>query len=157
MPARSVQYETSGKTVAVVDLSAIMLSTSPRPSSHAVLIVDDCPDTRAMYGDCLAAQGFTVTGAASAAAALQAVATIHPDVIVTDLMLPGGMNGLELTRRLRLDDRTRDVPIVLLTGSVADDNRELAAEAGCTRFLPKPCAVDLLISEINRLLDRRPN
>jgi CheY-like chemotaxis protein len=110
-----------------------------------------------MYGDCLAAQGFTVIGAASGAAALQAVATTPPDVIVTDLMLPGGMNGLELTRRLRLDDRTRDVPIVLITGSAADDNRALAAEAGCTQFLPKPCAVDLLISEINRLLDQRPN
>jgi CheY-like chemotaxis protein len=79
---------------------------------------------------------------------------LAPDshVIVTELLLPGSIDGIEFIVRLRSDRSTNGVPIIVLTSSAWDTERERAERAGCDMFLPKPCLPDRLLHEIRRLL-----
>lgn len=122
------------------------------PSAPAiVLIVDDHADSLAMYECCLAALGFRPITAQSAEHALVRARTDRPDVVVADFFLPG-QSGLELVRQLRMDDSTRDARIILLTGHIGAALEQQARDAGCDRFLTKPCLPDALAGEIERLL-----
>jgi len=118
---------------------------------RSVLIVDDDRDTREMYCESLRLMGFDPIAAATAEEALHVAAHTLPAVLVTDLRLKGQMDGAELARRLRKDQRTKDVPIIMLTGAAIDDERD-RAEFSADRFLLKPCLPDALASEIRRLV-----
>jgi len=72
-------------------------------------------------------------------------------VIVMDLAMPG-LNGWEATRRLKTGERTRHVPVIVLTAHALDHYREVAVAAGCDAFLSKPCAIDDLVAAIRRSL-----
>jgi CheY-like chemotaxis protein len=80
--------------------------------------------------------------------------TVAPkaDVIVTGLLLPGDMDGIEFIARLKRDQRTKRVPIVVLTACAWKSDRERAEQAGCDVFLPKPCLPDDLLRAVRRLL-----
>jgi two-component system cell cycle response regulator DivK len=75
-------------------------------------------------------------------------------VIVTGIILRGTVDGIELIRRLRVDDRTKRTPIIVLTACVMQSDFEAAVAAGCDAFLRKPCAPDELLREIRRVHDR---
>ncbi len=117
----------------------------------SVLIVDDDRDTRDMYSESLRSMGFVPTTAASGEEALRIASQAPPAVLVTDLRFKGKMDGVELARRLRDDQRTRDVRIIMLTGATFGDERARAEGAGCDRLLLKPCLPEELASEIRRL------
>jgi two-component system cell cycle response regulator DivK len=119
-----------------------------------VLLVDDHPDSIEMYAIALLTQGFEPVSADNADEAFARACARRPDVIVTDMTLPGA-SGLELTRRLREDRRTRDAGIIVLTGDAGGSTREQASDAGCDRFLLKPCLPDALGLEIRDLLVTR--
>lgn len=104
-----------------------------------------------MYCESLRAQGFDAQTATSAEDALAKTNHAPPAVIVTDLRFKGAMDGVELARRLRNDDRTKDVRIIMLTGAAFGEERERAEASGCDRFLLKPCLPETLASEIRRL------
>ena len=72
-------------------------------------------------------------------------------------MTAAGASGLELTRLLRKDNRTRTAGIIILTGHAIESARDEASAAGCDRFLIKPCPPDVLALEIRRVLDQRQN
>lgn len=76
-----------------------------------VLVVDDHQDAREMYAEYLQFSGFRVVEASSGTEAVARAIDDHPDVIVMDLSLPG-MDGWEATRRIKADDRTRDIPVL---------------------------------------------
>jgi CheY-like chemotaxis protein len=116
-----------------------------------VLLAEDDPDCREMYAVALALDGFQTLEAADGAQALARIAERVPDVVVTDLTLPG-MNGLELCARLKSDARTQHVPIVALTGSALEEQVQRARRAGCARVLIKPFPPDLLGREIAQVL-----
>lgn len=121
----------------------------PQPS---VLLVEDDQAGRRLYAEWLTLAGFTVKQAHNGLQALEHALEIVPDVIVTDLHIPG-IDGFELTRRLRLDPRTRHVPIVAVTGYAAfaaDPGR--AQRAGCDTVLEKPCSPDDLEAAIRALM-----
>jgi CheY-like chemotaxis protein len=120
-----------------------------------VLIVDDDRDTREMYCESLRSMGFAPTIAASAEDALRIVAEATPAVLVTDLRFKGSIDGIELIRRLREDDRTKHVRTILLTGAAMGDEHERAEASGCDRLLLKPCLPEALASEIRRLAVNR--
>jgi two-component system, cell cycle response regulator DivK len=122
------------------------------PASPAVLVVDDNDDTRAMYAHLLRSAGFEVRLAADGDEAL-AAADQRPDLIIMDLAMPG-LNGWEATRRLKTGERTKDIPIIVLTAHALDHYRDVAVAAGCDAFLSKPCAIEDLVSEVRRLLAR---
>jgi CheY-like chemotaxis protein len=119
-----------------------------------VLIVDDDPDSREMYTLALSALGFHSVGAADAADAVARARECHPDVVVTDVKLPG-VSGLELTRQLRTDVGTKSTGIILLTGHSVGSVRQQAHDAGCDRFLVKPYLPDALAAQIQDVLDAR--
>jgi CheY-like chemotaxis protein len=119
-----------------------------------VLIVDDDQDSREMYTIALSAMGFRSLAAVDAEDAFARARECRPDVVVADVKLPG-ISGLELTRQLRTDSRTKSAGIILLTGHSFGSVRQQAHEAGCDRFLVKPYLPDALAAQIHDLLDAR--
>ena len=115
-----------------------------------VLLVEDDRDTREMYSEYLSYSGLTVTQAATGRGALEQVRAHVPDIVVTDIAMPE-MDGLELSRRLRAQDPTRDVPIIAVSGQAS----ERAREAGADVVLDKPCEPDKLLHVIEGVLKKR--
>jgi two-component system cell cycle response regulator DivK len=116
-----------------------------------VLIVDDFEDNREMYAQYLRFHGYEIAEADNGQEALKQAAALRPDVIVMDLSLPG-MDGWEATRRLKQEPLTRDIPVIALTGHALTGSEHTAREAGCDRFLTKPCAPAVLGQEIRKML-----
>jgi CheY-like chemotaxis protein len=122
------------------------------PSRPLVLIVDH-DDTREMYLASLAAFGFEVIAAADCVQAYRQAWESHPDIVVTDLTLRGG-DGWHLIQDLKREARTRDIPVVVLTGYAAPPLRERADREGCAAFFVKPCLPEELAVELRHVLDR---
>jgi CheY-like chemotaxis protein len=116
-----------------------------------VLVVDDYQDAREMYAEYLTFSGFRVAEAANGVDAVQQATTLSPDIILMDLSLPG-MDGWEATRRIKLDERTRHIPIIALTGHALPGVSTSAKDAGCDAFIIKPCLPDAVVGEVRRLL-----
>jgi CheY-like chemotaxis protein len=117
-----------------------------------ILVVDDFPDNREMYAEFLRFSGFKVEEAANGHEALEKVFLLRPDVIVMDLSLPG-VDGWEATRRIKADERTRNIPVIAVTGHALAGHSKVAREAGCDAFVTKPCLPEDLLTEIQRVLD----
>ena len=118
----------------------------------SVLLVEDDRDGRRMYAEWLAHAGFRVEQAHNGLQALERAFERGPDIVVTDLNIPG-IDGFELTRRLKLDPRTKLVPVVAITGYAAfaaDPSR--ARRAGCDAVLEKPCSPEDLEVAIRTLM-----
>jgi two-component system cell cycle response regulator DivK len=119
-----------------------------------VLVVEDYQDAREMYAAYLSFSGYRVAEATNGIEAIDKAIELRPDIILMDLALPR-MDGWEATRRLKLDERTRDIPIVALTGHALAGHAEGARLAGCDSFVTKPCLPDALVAEIQRMLAER--
>ena len=119
-----------------------------------VLIAEDIEDTREMYSYFLSMRGWQVVEAANGLEVLPLVAAHGPDVIVMDLSMPG-IDGWELTQRLKADDATAHVPVVVLTGHVLPAERARAEAMGCDSFLSKPCLPGALERELERFVTRK--
>ena len=102
-----------------------------------VLVADDTDSVRTLFSRLLSADGHEVITAADGAAALEAVACHHPDVIILDVTMPH-VDGLEVCRRLKTAPTTRLTPVVLVTGQTGLDDRIKGIEAGADDFLSKP-------------------
>lgn len=118
-----------------------------------VLLVEDDPQARDGYAEFLERGGFRVAQAGSAEAALERTAADTPDVVVTDIALPG-RDGFSLATDLRGGAQTRGIPIVAMTAYWATDVHERADRAGITSILLKPCQPEHLIAELQRVLQR---
>jgi CheY-like chemotaxis protein len=116
-----------------------------------ILVVDDYDDAREMYAEYLVFCGFRVAEARNGNEALEQAFTLKPDLILMDLSLPG-MDGWEATRQLKADDRTKNIPVVALTGHALAGASEGAKRAGCDSFVTKPCLPDDLVVEVRRML-----
>jgi CheY-like chemotaxis protein len=125
---------------------------SALPERPLVLLVEDDRDCRLLFTQWLCGAGFRVDAAHNGLQALERAFEIRPDAILTDLHIPG-IDGYELTRRLKHDPRTCDVPILAMTGYAPfarDPSR--ADRAGCDAVLPKPCDADDLTSTLHALI-----
>jgi two-component system cell cycle response regulator DivK len=125
--------------------------TDSRP---LVLVVEDYEDAREMYAAYLSFSGYRVAEATNGIEAIEKAIELTPDIILMDLALPR-MDGWEATRRLKMDERTRHIPIVALTGHALAGHAEGARRAGCDSFVTKPCLPDALVAEIHRMLAER--
>jgi CheY-like chemotaxis protein len=127
--------------------------TAPVPEPGVlVLLVEDDRAGREMYALGLEQGGFRVEQAHNGLQALDKALELAPDVVVTDLAIPG-IDGLQLCKRLRDNPRTRHIPIIGITGYAsfaAEPDR--ATRAGCDAVYLKPCLPEILVAEINRLL-----
>ena len=115
-----------------------------------VLLVDDAPQIRDLFGRLLRQSGMAVTCAADGIFALAEARARVPDAVVCDLDMPN-MGGLALCRALRDDPATKYVPILVVSGSGATQT-SAALKAGCDAVLEKPCTGALLVTTIERLL-----
>lgn len=104
-----------------------------------------------MYAESLGASGFVVAEAGTGDEAVAKARALLPHAIVMDLSLPG-MDGWTATRLLKLDPRTREIPVVALTGNARADASASAREAGCDAFLVKPCLPDDVVAAVRRVL-----
>lgn len=102
-----------------------------------VLIVDDNPTNLKLVAYLVRANSYDVDTAGDAEAALAAIAVNRPDVILMDLQLPG-IDGLELTRRLKADPATKTISIIAVTAYAMKGDEEKALEAGCDDYVTKP-------------------
>lgn len=125
-----------------------------RPRGPLVLIVEDEDSIRELYAAELAAAGFMVLEAADGATAIEKAMQFGPHAVVLDLMLPG-IDGFKVARKLREDDRTREVAVIALTALRSAKFEQMAIAAGCDSFLSKPVIAAALIGELVRLLARR--
>lgn len=117
-----------------------------------VLLVEDDRDGRRLYAEWLTQAGFKVDQAHNGLQALERALEAVPDVVITDLNIPG-IDGYELTRRLKQDPRTRSVPVLAVTGYAAfaaDPAR--AQRAGCDAVLEKPCSPEDLEAAVRHLI-----
>ena len=105
-----------------------------------ILVVEDNPVNLKLVRDLLASQGYRVAESRTGEGALEAVKFVRPRLILMDLQLPG-MDGLEASRRLQADARTRDIPVVALTARTLPGDEERARQAGCVGYIPKPIDV----------------
>ena len=128
--------------------------TTKRPPAPLVLLVDDFQDNREMYAEFLRFSGLRVEEASNGLEALDKSFALLPDLVVMDLSLPG-IDGWEATRRLKADARTKNIPVLALTGHALAGYSEGAREAGCDAFVTKPCLPEELLAEIKRVLDGR--
>ncbi len=131
-----------------------MHEASPSATVAAlVLIVEDDAETRLLYAEIFGAAGFRTAQAHNGFQAFDKAIESPPDLILTDIAVPG-LDGIELCRRLRADDRTRAIPILGITGYGDRFYRERALSAGVDQVLIKPSTPDALIEEARRLLVR---
>src|SRR5437016_3907152 len=117
---------------------------------HTILVVDDEPQLVQLVRDYLEHGGFKVLTAADGSSALRTAATLHPDLVVLDLGLPG-MDGLDVTRSLR---RNGAVPIIMLTARADESDKLVGLELGADDYLTKPFSPKELVARVRSVLRR---
>jgi CheY-like chemotaxis protein len=126
------------------------------PEAPLVLIVEDDLSTRVMYRDYLSHSGFRIIDAHNGHQALAKARELRPNVVLTDLAVPG-MDGFEFCRALQQSDVTRDIPILAVTGHAEYlEQPDRIRQAGILRVLTKPCPPDVIAAELRRLLEQAP-
>lgn len=121
-----------------------------------ILVVDDNSDLRDYISNVLQRQGYQVRTAHHGLAALEMMENHPPNLVLTDLMMPG-ISGLELLQRIRQDDRFNSIPLVLLTAKVDDETRIEGVEQGADAYLGKPFNDRELLAEVRNLLALKEN
>lgn len=128
--------------------------TAAPPTSPLVLIVEDDPETREFYTHALAYDGFRIQEAHNGYQALEKAIEGLPDLVLTDIAVPG-IDGIELCRQLRANQRTRGVPVLAVTGYGDREYPSRAFSAGVDQVLLKPCDAEVLVREARRLIGCR--
>ena len=118
-----------------------------------ILIVDDEPAIREMVGFALERAGFQWSEAADARDAMERIAERAPDLILLDWMLPD-VSGLDLARRLKREELTRDIPVIMLTARVQEDDRVRGLDTGADDYVTKPFSTRELVARIHAVLRR---
>jgi CheY-like chemotaxis protein len=122
-------------------------------ASFLILAVDDDEDIRDLVTYLLQGEGYLVITAVDGPSALLQIENHHPDLVLLDVMLPG-LTGLELLARIRnsKDERTRLMPVVMLSGIAGKSNPAVDQTSGVTEFLTKPFRSAHLLLLVSRLI-----
>ncbi len=128
-----------------------------KPAVHSlptIMIVDDSLTVRKITSRLLARSGYQVITAKDGVDALEQLVDVLPDVMLLDVEMPR-MDGFELTKRLRQDSRTRDLPIIMITSRTAEKHRRYAMELGVNEYMGKPYQEEELLENISRFIVAR--
>jgi len=120
-------------------------------ASARILVVDDLPENREILAGLLEPEGYAVITAKDGQEGLEMALADPPDLVLMDVSMPR-MTGFEACRRLKADERTHLVPVVLVTGLVAREDRIQGIAAGCDDFLTKPVDSEQLMARTRSLL-----
>jgi two-component system phosphate regulon response regulator PhoB len=123
-------------------------------SRERILVVDDEEDLLELVNYNLTREGFRVECVATGEAALAAARRNLPDLIVLDLLLPS-VDGLEICRRLKNDEKTKHIPIVMLTAKSEESDMVTGLELGADDYVTKPFSPRVLLARIRAILRRK--
>jgi two-component system cell cycle response regulator len=121
-------------------------------SNEPILVVEDNPVNVKLFRVLLEKAGFDVRTAGDANEALAALSDFEPRLILMDVQLPG-IDGLELTRRLKANSRYKHIPVVALTAYAMKADQERAADAGCSGHIAKPIETRTFVESVRRYLE----
>jgi two-component system cell cycle response regulator DivK len=116
-----------------------------------ILVVDDHEDNRQILRVLLASAGYVMIEAQNGEAALAAALSERPDLILMDIQLPD-LDGYEVTRRIKSNPRSHDVPIIAVTSYALSDDERKALAAGCIAYVAKPYSPMQLLAKIKKYL-----
>ena len=130
-----------------------MTNANPTLTDKQILIVDDERAIREMIALALSNEGYGCLEASNAHEAEKIIKEQHPDLILLDWMMPG-LSGVDLVRRLRKEEATRNIPIIMLTAKTEEKDKILGLDTGADDFLAKPFSTRELSARIRALLRR---
>ena len=115
-----------------------------------ILIVDDSPTERHYLSEILVKGGFDVLTSDSGEDALVKARTLHPDLILMDVVMPG-MNGFQATRAITRDASTKDIPVLICTTKAQETDRIWGLRQGARDYMVKPVQSDALLKKIEAM------
>ncbi len=121
-------------------------------AGESILIVEDAPESLKLTAGVLRREGYRISIASTAEQALSTLRFLQPELILVDFMLPG-MNGLDLTARIKQDSRLQRTVVVALTACAEPAHESRARQLGCAGYLIKPVESRLLITRVRDFLD----
>jgi two-component system, cell cycle response regulator DivK len=133
-----------------------LAGSTPVPVRKCVLIVEDNPLNMKLFSAMIGAQGYEVLQAGDGAQGLDLARRLHPDLIIMDIQLPG-ISGLEVTRNLKADDSTRQIPIVATTAFAMRGDEEMILASGCDASMSKPIAISPFLELIETFMMKVPD
>jgi len=116
-----------------------------------ILVVEDQPELRKLMRMTLAQVDCDIAEAVDGASGWDQALRVRPDVVLLDIMMPGDLDGLELCRRIKADDRTRAAKVVLVSARGHRNDMSIGREAGADDYLLKPFSPSRLVEVIQRL------
>jgi len=122
-------------------------------AGETILVVDDATVNLKLTDIVLRKEGFRVHAVADAEQALHMIPELHPSLILADIQMPG-MDGLEMTRRIKGNPAMRDIVVVALTACAMKEDEQRALDAGCDGYITKPIDTHTLGSQIREYLAR---
>jgi two-component system, cell cycle response regulator DivK len=119
--------------------------------SKRIMVIEDHEDNRQILRDLLGSVGYELIEARDGETALTALASQRPDLILMDIQLPG-IDGYEVTRRIKADPALRAIPIIAVTSYALSGEEDKARTAGCDAYVPKPYSPRQLLVKIREFL-----
>jgi two-component system cell cycle response regulator DivK len=119
--------------------------------SKRILVVEDQDDNRRILRDLLTASGYELIEAVDGEQGLTAAEQERPDLILMDIQLPG-IDGYEVTRRIKANEALRSIPIIAVTSYALSGDDQKAFEAGCDAYVTKPFSPRQLLAKIREYL-----
>jgi two-component system cell cycle response regulator DivK len=119
--------------------------------SKRILVIEDQEDNRQIVRDLVTANGYELIEATTGEEGLEVAARERPDLILMDIQLPG-IDGYEVTRRIKADPKLRQIPIIAVTSYALSGDDKKAFAAGCDGYVTKPYSPRLLLAKIREYL-----
>ena len=116
-----------------------------------ILIVEDNEKNMKLVRDVLQAKGYATAEAGSAEDGLKLAREKKPDLILMDIQLPG-MNGIDALKHLRTEDATRGIPVIAVSASVMQQDKNLVTDAGFDAFVEKPINLKEFLAAVQKAL-----
>ncbi len=151
----ALRWASMPRTAAERKAPAVAAEVSAALQAPMVLVVDDSLTVRKITTRLLTREGFRVDSAKDGVDALEKMHDLIPDVVLLDVEMPR-MDGFELARVMRSDERLKSVPIIMITSRTADKHRNRALEIGVNVYLGKPYQEQVLLDNIVEQLSREP-
>jgi two-component system cell cycle response regulator DivK len=136
---------------ALLALHCLLPKIKEKHMGQQILIVEDEPRNMKLLRDLLQKFGYQILEAPDGEVGVKMAAEKIPDLILMDIMMPK-MDGLEATRIIKADEKTRHIPIIALTSYAMKGDREKTIEAGCDEYIAKPIDIQDLLKTVKSFL-----